>query len=511
MTSSEHRFGTDTATATPSLRPHNSDAGHTPGNRLPCQSITFSRVKKHLLTTVLTALALTLPTGSAFAAQPEAAQPPSAADRAYRNLMDHGPGAKFMTAAHRGQWREAPENSLPAITAAFDDGAEIVEIDVRLTKDGHPVLMHDDTVDRTTNGTGRVAELTLAQIKELRLKKGLGGAQAALTDERVPTLAEAMPLIKNRGLVNLDKGWDIREEMYRVLTETGTVRNGLFKSSAPVEEVRAFRKKHPDAVYIHLISDTNINAVDEFGDDQPVAYEVIFGSVNDAVVRKPILDRMRSTGRIWINSMWFGLADHYTDERSLTDPARGWGALVDEFGASMLQTDNVETLETWLKSGRPEHLPHNSVRVQAEHFRQGGEGIAYHDTDPENTGKAARTDEGVDVCDREGAIAVCSIRGGEWITYDVEVEKSGYYDASARLSSPDNPAGTYRLTFDDGRPSGGIDVESTTDDKAFFQQPTGVRQYLKAGHHQLRISMDSEAHQNFNLDHIQLDKVKGRG
>lgn len=469
-------------------------------------------MNKHLLASVLAALALALPVGSAGAAQSAAAESSSAADRAYRDLMDHGPQAKVMTAAHRAQWREAPENSLPAITAAFDDGAEIVELDVRLTKDGHPVLMHDTTVDRTTNGTGKVADLTLAQIKELRLKKGLGGAQTALTDERIPTLAEAMAVIKNRGLVNLDKGWDIREEMYQVLAETDTVRNGLFKSSAPVAEVMAFREKHPDAVYMHVISDANIDALEGFDDDQPVAYEAVFDSVEDAIVRKPALDRMRSTGRVWINSMWFGLADHYTDESSLIDPSKGWGALVDRFGASMLQTDNVETLEAWLKTGHPEQLSRDSVRVQGEDFRQGGEGVAYHDNDPENRGKGvARTGEGVDVCDQDGAVVVCWIRGGEWITYDFEVEKSGYYDVSARVSSPYDPAGTYRLTFDEGRPSDGIAVRNTTHHRAFYLQPTGTQQYLEAGSHQLRIDMDAEAYQNFNLDYVQLDRVKGLG
>ncbi|MCL7382097.1 glycerophosphodiester phosphodiesterase family protein [Streptomyces sp. 35G-GA-8] len=476
-------------------------------------------MKKLLLSPVVTALALTLATGSVGAAQPVAAQVVatqpvaaqhvSAADRAYRDLMDHGPDAKVMTVAHRAQWREAPENSLPAITAAFDHGAEVVEIDLQLTKDGHPVLMHDDTVDRTTSGSGKVADLTLAQIKELRLKKGLGGAQAPLTDERVPTLAEAMPLIKNRGLANLDKGWNIREELYQVLTETRTVRNGLFKSSAPVEEVQAFRAKHPDALYMHVVSDDNIDHLDGFGDDQPVAYEVIFDSDEDAIVRKPVLDRMRSTGRVWINSMWFGLADHYTDERSLIDPARGWGALVDTFGASMLQTDNVETLESWLRTGRAEKLPADSVRVQGEDFRQGGEGVAYHDLDAQNRGgNVARLSEGVDVCDQDGAVDVCWIRGGEWITYDIDIRKSGYYEVSARVSSPYQPAGTYRLAFDGGSPSDGVAVQNTTSHSAFFLQPSGIKQYFKAGRHHMTFTLDSEAYQNFNLDYFQLDKVK---
>lgn len=67
---------------------------------------------------------------------------------------------------------------------------------------------------------GAVSELTLAEVKRLRLKVGLGGSQAPLTDERVPTLAEAMAVVKGRAMVNLDKAWDIRDDVYDVLVET---------------------------------------------------------------------------------------------------------------------------------------------------------------------------------------------------------------------------------------------------------------------------------------------------
>ncbi|TDD05360.1 glycerophosphodiester phosphodiesterase family protein [Saccharopolyspora terrae] len=137
-------------------------------------------------------------------------------ERIHRDLLDHSDRAPLLAAAHRGAWRDHPENSLAAIDEAVRDGAEIVEIDVRKTADGHLVLMHDETVDRTTNGTGEVSDLTLAQIKQLRLKEHLGGEQAALTAHSVPTLDEAMLAVKGRAMVNLDKGWGIREDMYRV-------------------------------------------------------------------------------------------------------------------------------------------------------------------------------------------------------------------------------------------------------------------------------------------------------
>jgi glycerophosphoryl diester phosphodiesterase len=433
----------------------------------------------------------------------------TAADRAYRDLLDHSKNAKILTVAHRAQWRSAPENSIAAIEAAFDDGAEIVELDVRLTKDGVPVLMHDTTVDRTTNGTGAVADLTLAQVQELRLKQGLGGAQAALTDHRVPTLAEAMEVIRDRGLVNLDKGWPFREEIWDVLAETGTVRNGLFKSNAPVGEVRAFLADHPDAVYMHVLSDANLNHFTEFGADQPVAYELIFGSTADAVARAPMIEQVSAVSRIWINSMWNGLADRYTDEASLIDPRRGWATLTDTYGATMIQTDDVEPLEAWIRTGRANPVPQGSVRVQAEDFLPGA-GVGYHDVDAGNRGGfQMRPGEDVDISDADGNVRVSWMRGGEWLRYEVEIPRTGEYTLSARVSSPYSPAGTYRITFDDGDPSDPVAVRNTTSHNKQEVQVSGVTAPLTQGTHTLTISLDEDAFQNWNLDYLQLDPVRG--
>ncbi len=68
---------------------------------------------------------------------------------------------------HRGAKASTPENTLAGIRRANDDGGKWVEFDVKLTKDSVPILMHDATLDRTTNGKGRVAEHALAQIRQL--------------------------------------------------------------------------------------------------------------------------------------------------------------------------------------------------------------------------------------------------------------------------------------------------------------------------------------------------------
>ena len=87
-------------------------------------------------------------------------------DRSMKDLIDR---ETIMICAHRGFTRNAPENSLPAVLDAIEGGFEAVEIDVRHTKDGGLVLMHDASVDRTSNGRGKVAALSSAELSNVRL------------------------------------------------------------------------------------------------------------------------------------------------------------------------------------------------------------------------------------------------------------------------------------------------------------------------------------------------------
>src|SRR6478752_4437127 len=106
------------------------------------------------------------------------------------------PGDAAFIASHRGGGATAPENTLPAISAALAGGFEYVEVDVALTADGHPVLLHDATVDRTTDGSGRLSALTLAQVR--RLDAG-SWFDPAFAGARVPPLAEFLDLLAQSG------------------------------------------------------------------------------------------------------------------------------------------------------------------------------------------------------------------------------------------------------------------------------------------------------------------------
>jgi len=103
--------------------------------------------------------------------------------------------------AHRGDSARRPENTPAAFALALAAGAELVELDVRLSRDGHVVVIHDPTVDRTTDGTGEVATLTLAEIRGLSAGVVF---DERYRDERVPTLEEALALLKGRARVLIE-------------------------------------------------------------------------------------------------------------------------------------------------------------------------------------------------------------------------------------------------------------------------------------------------------------------
>lgn len=102
---------------------------------------------------------------------------------------------------HRGASQRAPENTLPAFRAALEAGADGVELDVHLSADSVPVVIHDDRVDTTTDGTGAVASLTLAQLQALDAG---GGFDPRFAGARIPTLEQVLREVGPRLWINVE-------------------------------------------------------------------------------------------------------------------------------------------------------------------------------------------------------------------------------------------------------------------------------------------------------------------
>jgi glycerophosphoryl diester phosphodiesterase len=125
---------------------------------------------------------------------------------ALARALRYRPGAEPMVSAHRGAPVEGlAENAVPTFEHALNYAPALIEMDVRRTADGALVVMHDETLDRTTTGRGRVDASTFEQVRALRLLD-IGGAP---TSFRVPTLAEALAWAEGRAVVMLDVKPDV--------------------------------------------------------------------------------------------------------------------------------------------------------------------------------------------------------------------------------------------------------------------------------------------------------------
>ncbi|MGE3804502.1 MAG: glycerophosphodiester phosphodiesterase [Gemmataceae bacterium] len=148
--------------------------------------------------------------------------------------------------AHRGLLKHAPENTLPNFRACLELGLGF-EFDVRRTRDGQLVCVHDDTVQRTTNGTGKVADLTLAELKKLDAGRWFDPAFAG---ERVPTIEEILALLKTSGRKDVVLAVDLKvadegvpEEVVRLASKHGVLDRLLF-IGLTISDARVRKRLH---------------------------------------------------------------------------------------------------------------------------------------------------------------------------------------------------------------------------------------------------------------------------
>jgi glycerophosphoryl diester phosphodiesterase len=170
--------------------------------------------------------------------------------------------------AHRGDSAHRPENTLASFASALELGAGIIELDVQLTSDGHVVVLHDPTVNRTTDGRGAVKNMSLTEVRALS-----AGYPDRFGDrwrgERVPTLAEALALAQGRGRVMIeikkDSVTEDDEGGIEALTVAAVRRQGLAEQVALISfEHRTLlrcRELAPEITRGHLFSRTTVEEV----------------------------------------------------------------------------------------------------------------------------------------------------------------------------------------------------------------------------------------------------------
>ena len=291
-----------------------------------------------------------------FVATAFVAMAESRTDKLLREL--NNPKSEYVfVIAHRADWRNFPENSLEAIESAIKMGVDIVELDVHRTADGVLVVCHDKTLDRTTNGKGKISELNSDYVCSRNLRAG----HKVVTRYKIPTLAEALDKCKGRVLINIDKGINYYDQILQMLVERDMVNQVIIKSSKSVADMKEFFSKHEkNMLYMPII---NYNEkhwgkheqlfADYLASDLPmIAYEMCWNGTlpNEKKVFNKVL---KSGKRLWINTLWNSLCGgkeaDLEDDAAVGNEAKVYGKIL-SYGTSMIQTDRPQMLIKYLES-----------------------------------------------------------------------------------------------------------------------------------------------------------------
>ncbi len=279
----------------------------------------------------------------------------SRAERILREIRD--PQSNYVAViAHRGDWRNFPENSLEAYESAIRMGVDMVEVDVHRTADGVLVVCHDKTINRTTSGKGKIAEITYDSISRCCLRSGHG---VKMPKYHVPTLAEVLDLCRDRVLINIDKGYDYYDEILPMLIERNMVGQVVIKSKRPAETVENRYAGYQHNMHYIPIINYNAKMWDRHkplferwlsSSLRPMAYEVCW----DGTLRgeRKIFRKVIDSGvKLWVNTFWGsvcgGEEKGLEDDKAFYEPEKIYSEVL-ATGATMIQCDRPALLIDYL-------------------------------------------------------------------------------------------------------------------------------------------------------------------
>lgn len=239
-----------------------------------------------------------------------------------------------MVAAHRAAHNIHPENSLSAIQHAIDMGVDIIELDVKVSKDSVAFLMHDGTIDRTTNGTGDGENYTMAELKKLRLKNNDG----TLSDETIPTFEEALNLTKGKAMVDIDIKTSHLKEINDIVQKTKTVRE-VFYFDNDYDALKETLAMEPNTMLMPRAYSI------EMADSAIIVFNPEVIHLDPSFYTKEVTELISNSGaRIWINAL--GDTDRLIVAGKINEAMND----ILKYGANIIQTDQPEKLIGYLES-----------------------------------------------------------------------------------------------------------------------------------------------------------------
>lgn len=242
-------------------------------------------------------------------------------------------GNQIMVCAHRAFHKNFPENSIGAIQDAINEEVGMVEIDIRSTKDGELVLMHDKTIDRTTNGSGNVAGFTRQELREFYLLKS-----GQSTTQTIPTLEEVLIMARGKIYIDLDVKIENYTKVYQLVNRYGMLGQVMFS----LDELQVAKNLHGANKNVVLFPTVRSQAdFDQYKNAQLniSIMQINSTSLNNTVVQQAKVEGIMIFRNVYVNSN--------------ETPASDKNGKIDDFiklEGSIIQTDHPQDVKKYLKS-----------------------------------------------------------------------------------------------------------------------------------------------------------------
>lgn len=269
-------------------------------------------------------------------------------DTLLQYMHDGGKSKHVMIFAHRGNWRNSAENSIQAFQDCINEGLDGIEVDLQMTKDSVLVIMHDETLDRTTTGSGKVSDYTIDELRKLRLLNPI----RVKTRQTIPTFEQVLLLAKDKILIQVDKWKAYGQQVADLAKKYNCERQIILRTT---DNSKATKQKYGNLLNNLIVMPVLVckggNVDEENLQDFIKNYSSPVMSFSFIREDYPILRKIKNLQemgyRIWFNSLWDTFNAGHDDELAVTDPDNSYGWLINH-GANIIFSDNPILLKKYL-------------------------------------------------------------------------------------------------------------------------------------------------------------------
>lgn len=269
-------------------------------------------------------------------------------DTLLQYMHDGGKSKHVMIFAHRGYWRNSAENSILAFQDCINEGLDGIEVDLQMTKDSVLIIMHDETLDRTTTGSGKVSDYTIDELRKLRLLNPIG----VKTRQTIPTFEQVLLLAKDKILIQVDKWKAYGQQVADLAKKYNCERQIILRTT---DNSKTTKQKYGNLLDNLIVMPVLVCKGGKVDEENLQDFIKNYSSpvMSFSFIREdyPILRKIKNLQemgyRIWFNSLWDTFNAGHDDELAVTDPDNSYGWLINH-GANIIFSDNPILLKKYL-------------------------------------------------------------------------------------------------------------------------------------------------------------------